>query len=510
MTRRTALWLLLAIIIIGTSLRLYHLTDRSLWFDEAFSWRLIQFPLPEMLIRAAADVHPPLYYLLLKTWRLVFASSLLSLRMFSVTWATLTIAAAYLFTSYAARTRAAGLFAAFLLALSGFQIQYAWEARMYTLGTALVLFSSYLLLKAIRQAKLGWWISYAVVTVAFAYVHYFAFFSIAAQGVFVVGYLIARTRGRLGELIQWRQTWFAFIAAIVMIIIYLPWVPTFIKQNAQVQQSYWIPPIGGWSIPDTLYRMFAPTALVPRHIGLGWIALAVLPITATIIGWLILVAARRSSIPRDARSLVMLSGFIPFLLAIAISFLGQSLYQDRFFVFAQPFIVIGLAMLVINLRSSRLRRAIITLALFGFAAAHFTYWQELDIPNKPGASAATRFILEERTPAEPIIVSSPFIFFAAEYYAAQEYGYEAQPKLYSATGELSHFAGGPILTSQDTVTPSYLNNPGLSSVWVMDTTGFGESPLKPGSNWRAQLRQSFPEVFSYQGDVIVTHYVRNE
>ena len=60
LSRRTVTLLLALVVIIGVGLRSFELTARSLWFDEAFSWRLIQFPLAEMITRDAADVHPPL------------------------------------------------------------------------------------------------------------------------------------------------------------------------------------------------------------------------------------------------------------------------------------------------------------------------------------------------------------------------------------------------------------------------------------------------------------------
>src|SRR3989338_11107154 len=84
MIRRQTAGLLGVIVLLGVALRSYHLGARGLWFDEAFSWRLIQFPLPELPTRAAADVHPPLYYILLKLWASIFDTSLLSLRLFSV------------------------------------------------------------------------------------------------------------------------------------------------------------------------------------------------------------------------------------------------------------------------------------------------------------------------------------------------------------------------------------------------------------------------------------------
>lgn len=506
MSKHIALWLLLLIVIAGLSIRSYQLTARSLWFDEAFSWRLLQFSNTEMLSRAAADVHPPLYYLILKAWSLVFGSSLLSLRSFSVTSAALTIAAAYLFTNYATLSRPTGLTAALLLALSGFQIQYAQEARMYTLGTTLLLVSSYFLLKAIRESSLRYWLAYAASTVALAYVHYFALFSIAGQLVFVLGYLLVRTRGRLGEMLDWRQTWYAALAVIAMLVLYLPWLPAFLSQNAQVQQTYWIPPPGGWSVPDTFYRLFIPTTGTPPHAGFVGVLIAVSPLVLTVIGWLWLVKRARA----EANWLVMLSGFVPFILAIVISLISQSLYQDRFFIFTHIFIVIGLAMLLSRLRPAWFRYATLTLIIFGFAAASLSYWLELDIPDKPGAHAATKAIFEQYQTGQPVLVSSPFIFFAVDHYAREEFNLTAltaAPRLYSETGQLLHFAGGPILTAADIVGPEIFKTD-ASTIWVVDTTGFGGSRLVPPPPWQPAITKTYPEVFPYQGDVLVTRYSR--
>lgn len=509
MSRRTALWLLLLITVTGVFFRSYHLTARSLWFDEAFSWRLIQFSNAEMLSRAAADVHPPLYYLILKAWSLVFGSSLLALRSFSVAAAALTISAAYLFTKYATSSQAAGLFAALLLAVSGWQIQYAGEARMYTLGTALVLFSSYLLLKALRETSFKHWLAYSVVTAALAYVHYFALFSIAGQLVFLLGYLLTRSKGRLGEILTWRGTWYATLAIIITSILYLPWLPTFLSQNTQVQQSYWIPPLGGWSIPDTFYRMFVPTAGIPTHTGLGWILLAMAPLTLTIIGWVLLVKKQILSSEASGKGgwLVMLSGFVPFVLTIALSLIGQSLYQDRFFIFAHIFIVIGLVMLLCRLRPARFRYTAVTLATLGFAIASYSYWLELDILNKPGAHAATQVIFAQHQVDQPVLVSSPFIFFAVDHYAQEEFNSRAIPHLYSETGELAHFAGKPILTPENIVGPEIFTTD-ADALWIVDTTGFGASSLTPPPPWQPGPTQTFPEVFPHQGDVLVTRYSR--
>ena len=99
-----------------------------------------RFPLAELIERTAADVHPPLYYLLLKAWTLVFGDSPAAMRSLSALFSVLTILAVYQTVRQAnpqatvyARPRLTGaaLFIAALVAFSVFQIRYGWEARMY-------------------------------------------------------------------------------------------------------------------------------------------------------------------------------------------------------------------------------------------------------------------------------------------------------------------------------------------------------------------------------------------
>ena len=40
--------------------------DSTYWYDEMFSIKLIRMPIPELIEETANDVHPPLYYLILK------------------------------------------------------------------------------------------------------------------------------------------------------------------------------------------------------------------------------------------------------------------------------------------------------------------------------------------------------------------------------------------------------------------------------------------------------------
>ncbi|MEX0650013.1 MAG: glycosyltransferase family 39 protein [Candidatus Andersenbacteria bacterium] len=531
MKRSSAVALLMVLLVIAAAVRSFQLTDRSLWFDEAFSWRLIQFPTSEMIARDAADVHPPLYYLLLKGWGLVFGTSLLALRSFSVLLSLMAILMGYIFTASAWRSRAVGLIAAALMAVAGWQIQYAWEARMYTLGIFLSLLTSWLLLHLVRTSQerrpISWLLAalYTISAAAFAYTHYFAFFTLAAHALFVAVVLIQRTRWRLGEMLQSHLLWVAASAAILTVVLYIPWIPVFLAQNSQVQESYWVPAIGGWSIPDTFYRMLIPTSQTPQHTGFP-VILAALPILVVISLWTWLVVAcsssvhsaladnqnKRSQASKQARCeaawLVMLSAAVPFVLAILVSFVGQSLYQDRFLVFTHVFILIGIARLLAAIPATSARRIAVTAVIVVFALLSVRFWQELDVASKPGAHAATQYIFRERNNDEPIFVSSPFVYFAIDHYAQEEFDFSADPTLL-VSGQPSHFAGGPILTTQDIIDPLVLDTLPAPAFWMVDTTGFGGAEMPVSSRWRSVDRQEFVEVFPYQGHVIVHKYVRS-
>ena len=88
--------LLALLFVAGTLLRLYQLDNRSLWFDESFSWALSQFSLHELIDRTGQDVHPPFYYLILKAWTILFGTSVFAMRMLSVAFASLTLVGVYL------------------------------------------------------------------------------------------------------------------------------------------------------------------------------------------------------------------------------------------------------------------------------------------------------------------------------------------------------------------------------------------------------------------------------
>ena len=310
---------LVSILVLGALLRFYHNTAVALWHDEAFSALYIRdYGWAEMMHRIGLDVHPPLYYILLKFWSYIFGHSLISLRGLSIVLGVLTIWAGYLLARKITKSEKIALFASLLLAINPFQIQYALEARMYTLGTFLALFSSYLLLLALESKMLKYWIWYAIFGAACLYTHYFLFFTVAAQGLYAIYWLICNKT-------QFKQVAGSFV---LMLVLYLPWIPSFLVQNQRVSENYWIPAMDRWSIPGTIWKM-AFGGELPGRFSL---------VLSAIVACIAIYYYFRKT--KDTTKIfVLLSLLVPFLGSIALS-LKTAIFLDRYFVFSWLFFFI--------------------------------------------------------------------------------------------------------------------------------------------------------------------------
>ena len=310
--------LLLPLILLTALLvRLWQFTAIALWHDEAFSALLIRMPFAEMMQRIALDVHPPFYYWLLRAWAYLFGEALWSLRGFSVFFGVATVLMIYVFVKslFGAKAEKLALAAAALLAVNPFHIQYSLEARMYTLGTFLIVLSSWLLVKALKTNQWRWWLFFALLTAAEALTHYFLLFSIAGQGLFILIFWLKKYRPLFGgQNLRW--LWSLAIAG----LLYLPWLPTFWKQFNQVQESYWIPKMDIWSVPTAVWKIL---------IG-GWEGAPERNLILASLALLLLLAAyiwrQRSLLP----SLPVFLSLVPFVLAVLVS-LKTALFLYRYF-----------------------------------------------------------------------------------------------------------------------------------------------------------------------------------
>ena len=185
-------WILAAITIAGAALRFATIAHQSYWYDEATTVRELHRSFGGLLSAVAnQESTPPLYYVLAWVWVKVFGTGEAGLRSLSALAGVGLIPVTYL-CARALVSKATGLLAAALTALSPFLIWYSQEARAYMLLALLCGLSFLFFIRALRQPStrnLGWWAacsSLAVLT------HFFAGFVVAPEAIWLL--LAVRSR----------------------------------------------------------------------------------------------------------------------------------------------------------------------------------------------------------------------------------------------------------------------------------------------------------------------------
>ena len=488
--------LLGSILALATLLRLFNLTAISLWHDEAFSALLINYNWQEMFYRSGLDVHPPFYYVILRLWSDLFGDSLWALRGFSAFFGVATVWASYAFVKVAFKKENLALAAALLLAVNPFQIQYVTEARMYTLGTFLLILSAYYLVKAFDTKKYRFWFGFILSTSAAMYTHYYLFFSILGIGLFALYYLFKNYRF---ELKQYSQLVLSYI---IVLLLYVPWLKTFKFQFTQVQDNYWIPKMNEWSVPLTNWRLiFGTGADSANPITRIFLIIAAL--------FTLFLLYRVIKKEKTIYKWLALSGtIIPFLGALLLS-LKQSIYLDRYFLFAALFYTILLCLFIFELPNKKLKYGIYVLMLGISMYNWWGFWSSMDIQHKTGMSSAASYLNNNIEPGNQLVIGSSFEFFNFKYYNKST----ATPLLYtpgiSDVNQLPHFSGTALLTNNDLIHDLNKGTEKGNTVWVLWTNAFGGSKPDVPKNW-VQIGEdhSWEDIRPYAGSwIMINEYL---
>ncbi|MEU6021736.1 glycosyltransferase family 39 protein [Micromonospora sp. NPDC048871] len=163
----------------------------QLWRDELATWSAATRSVPGLLrLAASIDAATVPYYLLMHFWLLVAGDTVAALRLPSALAMTAAAGLTAVLGQRLWNTRV-GLLAGLLFAVLPATARYGQEARPYALATFLAVWSTLLLVDALRRPSRGRWVGYALVTAALGLTHLIAVTLIAAHAVVVLTY---RTR----------------------------------------------------------------------------------------------------------------------------------------------------------------------------------------------------------------------------------------------------------------------------------------------------------------------------
>jgi mannosyltransferase len=200
-------WALVALTALAAVVRFSTLSVQSFWLDEAVTVTLLRRSFGDMLAAIpGSESTPPLYYAVAWLWTHVFGTGEVGLRSLSALIGTATVPLAY---SAGARfvSQRAGLVVAALAAVNPLLVWFSQEARAYALlvllTTASLAVFARLLDRPTGRALAGWAVLSALALAA----HYFAFFVVAPEAV----WLLWRARGQ-----RWARGAWAAAAAVAL------------------------------------------------------------------------------------------------------------------------------------------------------------------------------------------------------------------------------------------------------------------------------------------------------
>lgn len=405
---------LLLILLLAFALRLVNITERSLWYDEAFAVLFAEKGLDAMLYGTlepvdggASDIHPLLYYSTLNFWMAAAGQSPLAVRL----WSVLPGLAAVVLLFYVGRElfdERTGLVGALIMAIAPFHVQYSQEVRMYSLLVLLLLGVTWCFIKGWRDESARqwrWWAAFGVLAGLAMYTQQLAAFYLMAIGLVP---LLAR---------RWRKLPYMALGTGIALIVYFPWLLNIPSQLEKVNSYYWIDQPGIATPFVTLYIFFTgfteiqPPASLIALMGAAFILLFFLAQIA-----LYLRKPRRRS-ESDIKPL----GFVLWLFAAPIALMWlvsqvQPVYLDRALIGSAVMLYLALGWLFTRGGVPRIIAGL--LALIGFTVAGIGLWAHYtfdDFPNSPFNDAVAH-IRENQTEGDVVVHGNKLTALPMVYY----------------------------------------------------------------------------------------------
>jgi hypothetical protein len=396
------------IILVGTGLRFYGLGAQSLWYDEGVSAWVARLPVREMVAWTAADIQPPLYYLLLGGWLRIAGWSEYALRYPSVFFGVLTVALMFTLLRRWRKPTSAALWAAGLAALHPLLVYYGQEARMYSLLVALSVWAACLAAPAMNgRAKAATWFGYVVAMTLALYTHYFAAFLVVA---FAVAWM-SSARARAGG-------WRGFVLAhFAIVLLYLPWIGVIVQRLAS-DASYWqgrLPVVD--AVRDVATRFVAGETL--NESAATWLAVVTLAATAIGAVWM---WSRRAQ-DRDILGFAALWLLVPVGAVLMLASFAPK-FNPRYVMLALPALLVIWALQIDVLGAMRRPvRWMAQVAAVAWLGVPFL-WADANIQGNAEYGKAqwrelTQYLRERLKPDESVVLVSGHAWPVWEYYAPE-------------------------------------------------------------------------------------------
>ncbi|MBL7110699.1 MAG: glycosyltransferase family 39 protein [Bacteroidales bacterium] len=242
------------ILLLNIVYKILFLGARDINIDEPFTLFYSQMPWQEIFRMLHGENNPPLYFLVMHAWIELFGIEPFQVRLLSLCFSAFSSVLIY-FLGARNFSRSVGISAALLFTFSNFNTYLAQEARVYALFVFLALTSVYLFLKLIKEFKPKTLIFLIVINILLIYSHFFAFWLLLIEYIFVL--LFPDIRKKLFKPF--------LIMTGILLVAFLPYLMIFINRFLASSGGTWLEPPTVSSIYNLLWKFCnqpVPTVIV--------------------------------------------------------------------------------------------------------------------------------------------------------------------------------------------------------------------------------------------------------
>ncbi|MDR3090050.1 MAG: glycosyltransferase family 39 protein [Desulfobulbaceae bacterium] len=234
--KKTSFYTLIEILLIALFLLLVVIlatSNQSVWLDEVYSLTPTRHSWNDLIHIQSADVHPPLYFLILKLCAGVFGENVFTMKMVSVLPAVLTMIFATLFLNKEFSHKTAVLFLLCFIA-SESVVHYSIEIRMYSWALFFVTMTAVSAWYIITTGKTKWYAAFLLCAEGAAYTHIYAGLTVGIGYLLLLCYVLKWDRENMLK---------TFILAPLAVLFYLPWLFIIINSFTRASNDFWIQPL---------------------------------------------------------------------------------------------------------------------------------------------------------------------------------------------------------------------------------------------------------------------------
>lgn len=236
-------WHLILIVfgIIFISLSAFH---TNMWFDEAYSVGIARQTFADIWNFGGHDVHPVLYYWVLRIVYLIFGQSLIAYRILSVIPIAIMIILGYTHIRKDFGEKVGFIFS-FIAVFLPEMTTYAVEIRMYSWAILAVTVLAIYAYRLSKEDNTKNWIIFFISSLCSIYLHYYGLMAAGLINVLLLIHLI-RNKRKKGLI-------FIISFGVVQALAYLPWLMYLASQMKTVSNGFWI----GFTFPKTLMELIS-------------------------------------------------------------------------------------------------------------------------------------------------------------------------------------------------------------------------------------------------------------